>query len=154
MAARARYLVGTVDATGLSSGSLGGAVCIDVLQVAPDPPAALAEVARVLAPGARFAFTSWEADPQEGDLPPEVASRVMRDYRPHLERAGFRVERYEHPAGMDQQLAVYRGILDNHAALRRELGDAYDILADEAEHDPEWLRRGRVRRVLVIAVRL
>ncbi len=154
LGARSRYLVGTVEATGLPAGSLDGAISVDVLQVAPDPAAALAEVARVLVPRARFAFTSWEADPRDGDVPAHVAARAMRDYRPPLERAGFRVEDYEHPAaGLEPQLAVYRGILDNREALRAELGPAYDILAEEAEHDPEWLRRGRVRRVFVIAER-
>ena len=154
-AMRCRYQLGSADDTRLPSSSQGGALSIDVLQIVPDPQAALAEVARVLAVGGRFAFTSWESDPAPGAVPPHVAARAIPDYRLHLERAGFGIEYYEHPpAGLLPQLAVYRGILAHGAALRIELGAAYDLLAEEAEHDPEWLRRGRVRRVIAVARRL
>ncbi len=57
---RARFAVGTLQATGLDDGELDAAVCLDAIFFAPDRIAALREVRRVLRPGGRFLFTADE----------------------------------------------------------------------------------------------
>lgn len=86
---RADFAVEDFVATGLPAESLDGAMSIDVLWVVPDKAAALREVARILRPGARFVFATWDfaASPPGG---PQVA-----DHRPLLRDAGFATEAYE-----------------------------------------------------------
>ena len=70
MATGAEFRVGLLDATGLQDGCVDPVVCIDSIQFASDPPAAYAEMRRVLAPGGRIMATSWEpTDPDSGRLP-------------------------------------------------------------------------------------
>ncbi|MER6314430.1 class I SAM-dependent methyltransferase [Streptomyces sp. NPDC001581] len=54
---RAAFRVGTVERTGLPDASAGGVVCVDALGNAADPLAALAEIRRILIPGARAVIT-------------------------------------------------------------------------------------------------
>ncbi|MFF4010637.1 class I SAM-dependent methyltransferase [Streptomyces sp. NPDC001717] len=54
---RAAFKVGTVERTGLPDSSAGGLVCVDALGHADDPVAALAEIRRILTPGARAVIT-------------------------------------------------------------------------------------------------
>ena len=51
LATSAEFRVGLLDATGLEDGSVDAVLCIDSIQFAIDPPAAYAEMRRVLAPG-------------------------------------------------------------------------------------------------------
>lgn len=63
---RAAFRVGTVERTGLPDASAGGVVCVDALGHAADPLAALAEIRRILTPGARAVVTRSvrrDADP-------------------------------------------------------------------------------------------
>jgi SAM-dependent methyltransferase len=60
-AGRAEFLAGTLTATGLPAGAADGLMCLDSVQLADPPLAALLEFRRVLAPGARLVLTSWEA---------------------------------------------------------------------------------------------
>jgi ubiquinone/menaquinone biosynthesis C-methylase UbiE len=62
---------------------------VDALQLAADIPGALREARRILRPGARFAFTTWEAR-----RPFLFTLQMMyaKDHRPLLRRCGFEVE--------------------------------------------------------------
>lgn len=86
-AARATFQVGTLLATGLPAGSADGVMCVDAIQFAEPPVAAMIECRRVLAPGGRLVLTSWEAtDPADDQVPPRLrAVNLRRD----LPAAGF-----------------------------------------------------------------
>lgn len=115
----ARFLEGDMTATGLPSESCDGALSLDVLCFVPDKPAALREAARILRPGARFGFTTWE---QEG-YSDRLKAAQLTDHRPALAEAGFDVEHYDEPANWRrQQNAALEGIL----ASQRELADELD----------------------------
>ena len=112
LSARASYQVSDFCATGLPSGSLGGAMSVDVLWAVPDKVAAVREVARILRPGGRFLFTSWDfAMPLEGDT-------QVSDHRPVLHEAGFIVDAYEETVGFD---AYYQALAKHHEAARDDL---------------------------------
>jgi ubiquinone/menaquinone biosynthesis C-methylase UbiE len=115
---RARFQVGDITATGLPDASFDGAMSVDVLWAVPDKLAALKEAARILKPGARFAFTNWDRDrTPPGYLPP------LADHRPLLERAGFEIETYQvQPDAETKRRAVYEAIVAAEHDLAREMG--------------------------------
>jgi SAM-dependent methyltransferase len=147
MGDRATFLVDDLSASGLPSGGFDGAMSVDVLWVVPDKPAALREAARVLRPGARFVFTTWEFAQSPPDEP-QVA-----DYRPLLEAAGFAVEHHETDGLFAARFrALSAGLGAAREELRAEAGEAMaDALvqryAARAALLPGW------RRVLVAARR-
>jgi ubiquinone/menaquinone biosynthesis C-methylase UbiE len=124
MAGRAAFEQGSFEQTGLASGSADAVMTIDALQYAPDKANALAEVARILRPGGRFAFVAFELE----------AARVaglgvwadpVRDYRPLLERAGFAISSYEQmPSWREQVTAGFEAVVAERAALEAEMGEA------------------------------
>ena len=150
----AAYRVADMTATGLSDSSFEGAVSIDALQLLSDPRRGVAEAARLLAPGRRFAFTTWEASPPAG-APPQAMARFIEDYRPVLEACGFEVVHHSIPDGWKQrQLAVARGVLAQQEILTEQMGGAaYALLSAEARQDPQWLEASRARRVVVVGER-
>ena len=62
VADRARFQVADLTVTGLPDASFDAAMSVDVLWAVPDKLGALREAARILKPGARFAFTNWDRD--------------------------------------------------------------------------------------------
>ena len=103
---------------------------LDVLPFVPDKAAAVREVARILRPGGRFAFTTWE---QLTHLAPGDDNHAQRqalaatfhshpllqsariDYRQLTEQAGLTVETYHEPPGLSLVLSD-RSILRSAAA--------------------------------------
>jgi SAM-dependent methyltransferase len=55
-----RYLVADAASTGLPGDSVDGLVCIDAIQLMADTSGVMAEVHRLLRPGGRAVFTTWE----------------------------------------------------------------------------------------------
>lgn len=139
MTGRARYEVGSLTATGMPTDAFDAAISIDSMWMVLDKPTAVAEVARVLAPGCRWALTTWEP--------------AYLSYRSLLEGAGFELLLHAEPAGwQDRQLAVYRGILDQEEQLRRELGsEATDVWVAEAREISPVL--SGYRRLVIVARR-
>jgi SAM-dependent methyltransferase len=90
LADRAHFAVGDIVSTGLPEASFDGAMSVDTLWAVPDKAGALREIARILKPGARFAFTNWDRDRSPPGYPPPLG-----DHRPLLEQAGFEVESYD-----------------------------------------------------------
>ncbi|HZO24749.1 MAG TPA: methyltransferase domain-containing protein [Chloroflexota bacterium] len=119
LAARARFEIGDLTATDLPGASFDGAMSVDVLWSVPDKPAALREIARILRPGARFAFTNWDRDlSPPGYLPP------LADHRPLLDSAGFDVETYEvQPDDERLRGAYYEHLVAAEADLLDEIGE-------------------------------
>jgi SAM-dependent methyltransferase len=86
-AGRSEFRAGTLVATGLPAAVADGLLCVDAVQFADPPLAALAEFRRVLAPGARLAVSCWEAaGPADERVPARLrAVNLRRDLR----TAGF-----------------------------------------------------------------
>lgn len=87
LATSAEFRVGLLDATGLEDGCVDAVLCVDSIQFAIDPPAAYAEMLRVLAPGGRIMITSWEPTDSESDRLPDRLRGV--DLGTGLSGAGF-----------------------------------------------------------------
>lgn len=83
----AEFRVGELVSTGLDDDSVDAVVCVDALQFAEPPVAALRECLRVLDPGGRLAVTCWEAVDPDDDRVPDRLRRIAlaRD----LAEAGF-----------------------------------------------------------------
>lgn len=102
---RARFVLADAMATGLPAASLDGAMSTDAIQLMPSPVAVIAEAARILKPGAVFAFTTWCF------LKGLKGHAAITDYRPVLKEAGFTVETYDEPADWRRrQRAVFEQI--------------------------------------------
>jgi SAM-dependent methyltransferase len=116
---RSRFEVADLTATGLPDASFDAGMSVDVLWSVPDKLGALLEAARILKPGARFAFTNWDRDlTPPGYLPP------LNDHRPLLEQAGFEVETYQvQPDAEAQRRAVYEAVVAAERDLVREMGE-------------------------------
>lgn len=86
-AGRAEYQVGTLLSTGLPPGVADGVMCVDAVQFADPPVAAMLEFRRLLAPGGRLVLSCWEAaDPADERVSPRIrAVNLRRD----LPAAGF-----------------------------------------------------------------
>ena len=130
LADRARFEVGDITSTGLPDASLDGAMCVDTLWAVPDKAGALAEIARILKPGARFVFTNWDRDLSPPGYPPPLA-----DHRPLLEQAGISVESYQpQPDAEAKRRAYYERVVATEATFRSELGEeATDRMMREAK---------------------
>jgi SAM-dependent methyltransferase len=124
MTGRAEFRQGSFEQTGLPSRSADAVMTVDALQYAPDKTKALAEVARILRPGRRFAFVAFELDAERvAGLP--VWDDPVGDYRPFLDASGFEVVSYEQiPDWQTQVEAGFSRILAEHEALEAELGHA------------------------------
>jgi SAM-dependent methyltransferase len=84
---RCEFRLGTLLETGLPTGRADGLICVDAVQFAEPPLAALVEFRRLLAAGGRLAVTCWEAvDPADARVPARV--RAV-DLRRDLLAAGF-----------------------------------------------------------------
>lgn len=147
LAQQAEFRLADAMDTGLSPACCDGAMSTDVLQLLPSPAVGVAEAARLLRPGAVFAFTTWCINEPFDDR-----ARVP-DYRPLLEQVGFVVECYEEPQGWrDQQLAVFRLMCEHAHALEHELGaELWPFLSREAHERPSHM--AAMRRILVCARR-
>jgi SAM-dependent methyltransferase len=124
LSAVARFARGTFAATGLEAHSADGVMTVDALQYAPNKQAALAEVARILRPGGRFAFSCFAVAPDRVRGVPVLGTDPVDDYRPLLEQSGFDIMSYEESAGWHARVtATYQSIVDNRDALIAEMGE-------------------------------
>lgn len=151
LADRARFDVADAAATGLPDESCDAAMSIDALQLVPDRPAAIQEVARVLRSGARFAFTTWEVAPQAPD--DSAQQRLVRDHTPILEAAGLLVEyRAPTPRSRQYEQGFFERILAHRDELTAEMGPAAAAKMCEEANDV-LPRLDAARRVLIVARR-
>ena len=134
---RASFVVGDLVDTGLGSASADGAVCADAVFVARDRVAVFTEVARVLRPGARFAFTADE----NNDLGRPGA---VPDWVPTIEAGGLLVDKPEEIPGWGEDLQrMYRTWIANIDEVRTTLGpdSAQDLLDEAARVGPTLATR-------------
>jgi hypothetical protein len=104
---------------------------LDVLPFVPDQAAAVREVTRMLRPGGRFAFTTWE---ELGDSPLEphalAPDSETIDYRNLVEEAGLQVEICEEPPNWrNQQQRLAEGVIAAEAEVSKEMGAHYPAMA-------------------------
>jgi ubiquinone/menaquinone biosynthesis C-methylase UbiE len=119
LADRTRFEVADIVSTGLADASFDGAMSVDTLWAVPDKAGAIRELARILKPGARFAFTNWDRD-----LSPPGYSPPLNDHRPLLEQAGFEVEIYEvQPDAEVKRRAYYERLVAAEPTLIEEVGE-------------------------------
>lgn len=86
-AGRSEFRTGTLVRTGLPAGAADGVMCVDAVQFAEPPLAALREFRRLLRSGGRLVLTCWEAaDPSDERVPPRIHGM---DLRRDLPAAGF-----------------------------------------------------------------
>jgi ubiquinone/menaquinone biosynthesis C-methylase UbiE len=139
---QASFAAGDLTATGLPDASCDAVMSLDVLLFVPDKAAAVREAARILRPGGRFAFTTWERlrhpagdDPQRQALAGTFQAHPLlesarADYRQLIENAGFAVETYQEPPGWrDQQRALAEGIVAAEAEVTVDMGRHYPAMA-------------------------
>lgn len=142
LAEQARFQTADIATTGLADASCDAAMSLDVLPFVPDKGAAVGEVARILRPGSRFAFTIWE---HPGGSAAAAADRATLadtfqahplvesahvEFRGLLEDAGFAVETYEEPSGWrSQQRALAEGIIAAEDEVTDEMGAHYPAMA-------------------------
>ena len=141
--ATAEFRVADATATGLPTARADAVVCIDVLQLVPDPAALVREAARLLRPGGRLVLTTWEGHADAPDRFPRTATGL-------LEGAGLTVDHTsEHPDWLRRQLDIYRRAAES--AARDPNDHAVRDLADEGHDWQHW--HDRTSRVLVAAYR-
>jgi SAM-dependent methyltransferase len=117
---RSEFRIGTLVATGLPTGTADGLMCVDAVQFAEPPLAALVEFRRLLTSGGRIALTCWEAaDPADERVPARIrAVNLRRD----LPEAGFvDVAVDEKPEWRRAERALWEGAVaavESDAAVR------------------------------------
>jgi SAM-dependent methyltransferase len=140
---RASFTAGDLAATGLPDASCDAVMSLDVLLFVPGKAAALREVARILRPGGRFAFTTWERlghpahddDPQRQALAGTFQAHPLlesarADHRQLTENAGLDLQTYQEPPGWrDQQQALAEGIIAAEAEVTADMGRHYPAMA-------------------------
>ncbi len=139
---KANFQVGDMaGATGLPDAYFDGAISIDTISFIRDNLAVFRETARILRQGACFVFTSWEQN-----LPKRI-----NDYRPLLQKTGFKVEKYEQTHDWERlQRESYQTVLKLKEKIIKDLGEAESKgLIREAEK--KLPRLNKMRRVFVVA---
>ena len=134
----ARFLTADFCATGLPDESCEGGMSIDMLWMVEDKGAAMAEVKRILCPGGRFVFTTWE--PRDGSDP---------NYDMPLSDHGLVVEEHaEKPDSDRRRRAMYASVVAYKDALIAEMGAeaALPMIAEATLVPPKM---GRSRHVLI-----
>lgn len=127
----AEFRMGSFEDTGLEDGSADAVMSVDALLFTPDKHAAFRELARVIRPGGRLVFTSFDFHDQPPHRPPQVD-----DHRPVAEQTGFEVLAYEETPG-------WRHAVD---ATTSRMLESVDELAAEAGEDPTDVR-GRLEEM-------
>lgn len=125
----------SVTAMPLADASVDLLVCSHVLEHVPDDAAAMAEVARVVAPGGLgLVVVPWRAGPTDEDPAASPAERVRRfGQADHVRYYGDDVEARLERAGLDVRRLVPQDLLPPWAVQASRL----------RPREPFWLVRGR-----------
>lgn len=143
---RAEFVQATFERTGLPSGCADGAVSVDALPFAFDRDAALAELRRILRPGARAVFTAGRRLPEHPSYDADEPSWPERAAAAGLE-VEAETERPDEP-GLWERL--YTGVLEHEAQIRAELPEEGARLLFEEANSVGPLLRTRVATLLTV----
>ena len=146
--AAASFTCGTFDHLPLATASVDAVMSVDALLFAPDKMAAVVELARVVRPGGRLVFTTWDYHSQPAGRPPQVA-----DHRPLLVSAGFEVLAYDETVDWRER---QRRTDELAFAALDELAAEGGVEPNELRADLEEQARtadAMLRRVLAVAQR-
>ncbi len=137
-----RFVHGEFDATGLPDKFAHGVMSTDALLFAEQYGRAFEEAARICRPGGRFVFTSFELAEPSVSL---GGAGPIADYRPYLEKAGFKIESYDEATDWEPRMrTVFSGILENREQLLIELGEqAGNVTVMWATLRPQELSKSR-----------
>jgi ubiquinone/menaquinone biosynthesis C-methylase UbiE len=123
LACRATFQLGSFEQTNLPDRAAGAVMSIDAFRYAPDKRAALAELVRIMRPGARAGIICFEVDPAKVAGLPVLGVDPVADYRPLMAAAGLHVEAYEETPGWRERVhAAFSAIVANHDTLIAEMG--------------------------------
>ncbi|HUY51254.1 MAG TPA: hypothetical protein VMV92_37045 [Streptosporangiaceae bacterium] len=101
---------GTLTATGLPAAVADGLMCVDAVQFAEPPLAALPEFRRLLAPGARLVLTCWEAaGPSDEQVSPRIRAVNLRRDLPAAGFAGVQV--HDKPGWREAERRMWQEVL-------------------------------------------
>ena len=149
----ASFRTGSFDQTGVEAGSVDAVMSEDALQYAPNKGTALREIAHILRPGGRFAFTAFELEPARVAALPVLGDDPVSDYGPLLKAAGFAIDTYEEVPGWPEPMrGAYQALLDAKDALTEEMGQPA-VMALFSEVTLTLQREPYRRRVLGVATR-
>jgi SAM-dependent methyltransferase len=141
--ARVRFQVGTFEETLLPDQCADGVVSMDALPFTPDRDAALAELRRILKPGARAVFTGGRNLPGH---PLYVAGRPTWEER--IAAAGLELEaKVDRPEEAGLWSRLYDLWEAHEAELRAQDGD---LVTDAKLREARTVRTGRQHRVTSI----
>lgn len=106
-AGRSEFQIGTLLSTGLPPGAADGVMCVDAVQFAEPPLAAMVEFRRLLAPGGRLVLSCWEAADASDE---RVSARIRAvNLRRDLPAAGFvDVHVHEKPEWREAERAMWQ----------------------------------------------
>ncbi len=144
-AGRAAFRVGRFDDTGLPDAVADGVISVDALPFAPDRRAALIELHRIMAPGARAVLTIAESSGED-----QTKVGTWSTWLSHFDAAGLRLERRLDDLGRNERwFALYDLWHEHEADLRAAIGGpATDKLIEEADSSDRLHRRRPVLLVL------
>ena len=138
---RAEFRHATFEQTGLPSASVDGLVSMDALPFAFDREAALAEIRRILRPGARAVLTAARRLPEN-----PLYDAAEPSWPERIAQAGLELEaEIERPDEPGLWERLYAGLTEHEAEVRAELADCAegaDIIYDEVRTATPlvWLR--------------
>lgn len=146
----------------LPDGRFDVVLLLETMLAFPDKPALLSEVARVLAPGGRLAFTLEEGPPlssAEQALMPDAETVwliELSDIRAQLRNVGLTVT-WQHQCTASHHAtasALLRSFRTHSTDISRQIGtQALTDLIAAHELWSDWLSCGRVRKFAVVAQR-
>ena len=123
MSSQARFVVGSFASTGLDNASIDAVMSIDALQYAPDKAAAIREFARILRPGGRLVFYSFELHADRAQGLPVIGEDMVSDFRPLLEQNQFEVLTYQETPRWHERLTdAYSAVIAARDVLQGEMG--------------------------------
>jgi SAM-dependent methyltransferase len=124
LAGSARFHQGTFEHADLTAAVADAVMSVEAFHYAPDKRAAMAEAARILRPGGRWVFITFEVEPAKVEAVPILGVDPVADYAPLLETGGLTIEAYEETAGWYERVnAAFSAIVDTADTLAAEMGE-------------------------------
>lgn len=143
---RVEFRQATFEQTGLPSGCADGVVSMDALPFAFDRDAALAELRRILRPGARAVFTAGRKTPEHPSY-----DKAEPTWPERIAKAGLEVEaETDRPDEPDLWQRLYAGLTEHEEQVRAELPEEGARLLYEEVRTAGPMIRSRIATLLTV----